>query len=201
MITIGITGGIGSGKTTVSNILTSMGYPVYFADIESKRLTNEDMRIKNGLIEKFGNEVFENDTLNKKFLAGKIFGNKENMRFVNSLIHPIVIEDFEEWKTKQNAPIVFIEAAILFETDFHKYVDKKLLIVSPLELRISRIEKRDNLNRDEIMNRIKNQKNDDEKMKHADFVIFNDEKNALLPQICSFLNKIYNADECSITNT
>ena len=190
MITIGITGGIGSGKSTVSKVLTAMGYPVYVADDESKRLTETCPQIKEGLIKLVGKDLFAGGVLNKKMLAGKIFNNKEKLQVVNNLIHPIVMKDFAEWKEKQSSPIVFIETAILFETPFHALVDKKITVVSPLALRIKRVLQRDNVSEQEIKNRINNQLSDEEKKRRSDFVIVNDEKTAMLPQIQTILGEI-----------
>ena len=190
MITIGITGGIGSGKTIVSKVLTALGYPVYVADDESKRLTDTNLFIKEGLIELFGKEMFADGLLNKKMLADAIFNNKEKLQVVNNLIHPIVMKDFAKWKEKQTSPVVFIETAILFETPFHSLVDKKITVTSPLALRIKRLLLRDNASEQEIKNRMSNQMSDEEKIKCSDFVIVNDEKMAVLPQIQEILSEL-----------
>lgn len=190
MITIGITGGIGSGKTIVSKVLTAFGYPIYVADDESKRLTDTNPLIKEGLIKLFGKEMFADGLLNKKMLAAEIFNHKEKLQAVNNLIHPVVMEDFAEWKKKQSSPVVFIETAILFETPFHTLVDKKITVTSPLVLRMKRLLQRDNASEQEIKNRISNQMSDEEKIKRSDFVIVNDEKTAVLPQIQEILSKL-----------
>ena len=190
MIIIGITGGIGSGKTTVSKVLTALGYPVYVADDESKRLTETNPLIKEGLIKLFGKEIVAGGLLNKKMLADEIFNNKEKLQAVNNLIHPVVMKDFAEWKEKQFSPVVFIETAILFETPFYSMVDKKITITSPLELRMKRLLQRDNTSEQEIKNRMSNQMSDEEKIKHSDFVIVNDEKMAVLPQIQKILSEL-----------
>jgi len=183
MIIVGITGGIGSGKTTVSKVLTALEYPVYIADDEAKRLTNTNLFIKEGLIKLFGKKIVADGFLNKKMLADKIFNNKEKLQAVNNLIHPVVMKDFTEWKEKEFSPIIFIETAILFETPFHNMVDKKITVTSPLELRIERLLKRNHTSEQEIKSRMNSQMSDEEKIKLSDFVIVNDEKTAVLPQI------------------
>ncbi len=189
-MTIGITGGIGSGKSILSHILKAMNYPVYIADDMSKQLTNTNPGIINDLTSLFGENIYENGILNKKMLATEIFTDKEKLTKVNNIIHPAVINDFLQWQNTQTSPIIFIETAILFETNLHKYVNKSILIISPIELRIKRLLKRDNSTKESIENRIKNQMQDEEKAKLADFIIENDEKKAILPQLHRILEKL-----------
>ena len=188
MTTIGITGGIGSGKTIVSKVLTALGYPVYIADLASYRLVHTNIEIMNGLTALLGKDIYECGILNKKLLADSIFSDEKMRKSVNNLIHPAVMADFKEYCKEQNSPLIFIESAILFETKLNVFVDKIILVISPLELRIKRLQMRDNLTETEIKNRINSQMSDEEKIKLSDFVIINDEKTAVLPQIQSTLN-------------
>lgn len=175
-IKVGITGGIGSGKSFVCQILEKMGYPVYYSDTESKRLTATNPVIKEGLIQLLGQEVFIENTLNKAFLASKLFQDDTIREKVNQLIHPIVRADFQEWANLQKSEIVFNEAAILMETGSYKTLDFTVLVTADKELRIQRTMKRDNISREDVLARMSKQWDDDRKMKLADFVIYNDER-------------------------
>jgi len=187
MKTIGITGGIGSGKSLIAKILEKMQYPVYIADLASYRLVHTDMEIINGLTALLGKDIYEYGILNKKMLADNIFGDEKMRKSINNLIHPVVITDFKEWCEEQESPLVFMESAILFETKLNVFMDKTILVTAPVELRIKRLQTRDNLSETEIRARIDSQMSDDEKIKLADYIIINDEKNAVLPQIQEIL--------------
>jgi dephospho-CoA kinase len=181
---IGITGGIGSGKSTVSKLFEIMGFPVYTADIESKRLTETSPVIRQKLTERFGDTLYNKEKLDKPLLASLIFGNEENLRFVNSIIHPLVFDDFTNWVEKhKNCPAVVAESAILFESGFYHSVDYTVNISAPLEMRIARVAHRDGLSRQAILERIKNQMSDDEKNRLADFIIINNNRISLLSQV------------------
>jgi dephospho-CoA kinase len=191
MITIGITGGIGSGKSTVCHLFSAMNFPVYIADIESRRLTETDSRIRKGLIALFGEELFKNNVLNKKMLADEIFNNPEKLALVNGIIHPIVTQDLEKWKQKHiNSPIAVLETAILFETGLNKKVDKSIVVISPIDLRIKRIIERDHIAESDVRKRIANQMSDEEKTALADYVIYNDEKRSIIQQVNEIVNKL-----------
>lgn len=191
MIKLGITGGIGSGKSTVSQIFATLGIPVYIADIESKRLTDTSPVIKEKLIALFGSDLYPNNKLDKNKLASLIFNNKEYLEKVNAIIHPEVAKDFQNWVIKhKNYNIVAKEAAILFESGFNKFVDKTVIVYTPLEMRIERTMKRDNANRESVMNRIKNQMPDEEKAKLSDFVIVNDNSQSLIDQVLKIIREL-----------
>ncbi len=191
MIILGITGGIGSGKTTVTNILHLLDIPVYIADIESKRITDTSPTVREKLIKLFGRELYQEDKLNKPLLASLIFGNEENLTKVNAIIHPEVRNDFDEWvKKNKDKKVVAIESAIMFESGFYKFVDKKITVYTPLEMRIERAMKRDNTPKDKILSRINSQMPDEEKKELSDFVIVNDNKHSLIGQTISLLDKI-----------
>lgn len=187
MIKIGITGGIGSGKSVVASLLELSGIPVYIADTESKRLTASSPVIREKLIALFGESLYTAEGLDKKQLASLIFGNPERLKQVNAIIHPEVNRHFLAWADKQTTPICGIESAILFESGFNRVVDITLMVYAPLEVRIRRAVERDAAAREEIVRRINSQLPDEEKKEKSDYVIFNDGKQALLPQIAAIL--------------
>ena len=191
MTVVSLTGGIGSGKSTVSRLLEVMKIPVYIADSESKRLTETSQVIRKKLTEKFGKDLYINGKLNKTLLASLIFGNEKNRNFVNSIIHPVVRNDFEQWK-KQNAqyPVTVIETAILFETGYFKFVDISVTVAAPEDLRIRRVENREGWTRAGILSRMQSQFMEEEKVRRSDYVIYNDDKQALIPQVEKFLKVI-----------
>ncbi|MFY7667159.1 MAG: dephospho-CoA kinase [Crocinitomicaceae bacterium] len=180
---IGITGGIGSGKSFIAKILEHMGFPVYYSDLRSKELTKSNPSIKTGLISLFGEEVYSDNELNTQLVATKIFQNEEMRQKVNELIHPIVRKDFEDWVTNQKSTLVFNEAAILFETGSYKNFDANILICAPLELKIKRVMKRENCSKEDVLARMSKQWSDDEKSKLADFIINNDDCDPILTQL------------------
>lgn len=187
---IGITGGIGSGKSVVSTILRTMGYPVYDSDERAKFLMNHHPEIRKQLITHFGESVYTNDQLNKTYLAACIFTNPEKREMVNSIVHPVVRTDFAAWSESQKAPIVFQESAILFETGGYRMLDATLLVTAPEEIRIKRVMERDQTTRSQVQERIAAQLPANEVAELATFVIQNDEKQLLIPQIESFIRQI-----------
>ena len=180
---IGITGGIGAGKSLVAEIIKAMGYPVYNSDERAKELTESNPKIKEGLIHLFGEEIYQNDTLNKFALAQAIFSDESLREKVNALIHPIVREDFNLWALAQNNSLVFNESAILFETGSFKNFDAIILVYAPKELRIKRIMKRDNCSENEVLKRMNAQFSDEEKYQLTEFRVLNDEQTPLLKQV------------------
>ena len=187
---IGITGGIGSGKSIVTQLLTIYGIPAYIADDESKRLTNTAPAIRTALINLFGESIYTEQGLNRQMLASQIFNNDLILKQVNNIIHPIVADDFNCWCTRQENSLCAVESAILFESGFNKLTDVTLMVYAPLEIRISRVLSRDHVSKESIINRIKSQMPDEEKEQLADFTIINDGKHALIPQVEKFLEQI-----------
>jgi dephospho-CoA kinase len=177
---IGLSGGIGSGKSYVAGILEKMGFPVYYADARAKALTDTHPHIKSELVKRFGTTLYEDGVLNRKALAALIFDSEANRLFVNNLIHPIVRADFDAWCAQQNSSLVFNEAAILFETGAYKQFDGTLLVVAPLDLRIQRVMQRDRCNEEEVRERIKAQWPDEQKIPLATSVITS---NGILPLV------------------
>ena len=188
-IKLGITGGIGSGKSVVSHLLQLMGVPVYISDTETKQLMLTDATIRSGLIALLGEEVYHNQTLNKPLLASYLFGSPEHARQVNAIIHPRVKEDFRYWaEAHATSPIVAIESAILYEAGFAPEVDRVLMVYAPEELRIARAVQRDTSTREQIEKRVRAQMNDEEKRAKADFCIVNDGETALSPQLLQLIS-------------
>lgn len=191
MLKIGITGGIGSGKSTVTEIFSVLGIPIYIADNESKKLVEDSSIIKQKLTDLFGNELYENGALNKQLLASHIFNNKKNLDAVNSIIHPEVRKNLREWMYfNNNHSIVSVESAILFESGFESLVDKSITVYAPLDIRIGRTIKRDNTTKEKVMDRIKNQMSDEERIKRSNFVIVNDNSQSLIEQVLNIVKKI-----------
>ena len=190
-IKIGITGGIGSGKSVVSKLLQLMGVPVYIADVESKRLTESDPDIRAALISLLGDEVYQDGKLNRPLLASYIFGNKDNLTMVNGIIHPRIKDDFRRWvQSHSSYPIVGIEAAILIEAGFTEDVDLVVLVYAPQEIRLRRAVSRDACAAEQIQQRMRNQMPDEDKMAFAHHIIYNDDKQALIPQLGSLIKTL-----------
>jgi dephospho-CoA kinase len=189
-MTIGLTGGIGSGKSIVSKVIETMGYIVFNSDLESKHLMNKDPVIIDGLVLLFGKEIYLNGILNKELLAKIIFSDDAARILVNKLIHPRVRDTFDIFASKQPNGIAFNEAAILFETGANESFDKTVLVTSPKELRISRIMSRDNLSEEDVEARMSKQWTDNEKISLADFIIINDESIPLIVQVEAIVNQL-----------
>jgi len=191
MVILGITGGIGSGKSTISEIFRLMDIPVYIADAESKKLTATSPVIREKLIKEFGEDLYEGNVLNKALLASYIFNDKDKLGKTNKIIHPEVNKHFHLWVEKhKDVPLVAAEAAILYESGMDRYMDKIAVVFTPLEERIKRVMARDNSPREKIMQRISNQMSDEEKMKRADYIIYNDETKSLIRQSINIISHI-----------
>lgn len=186
---VGITGGIGSGKSFICQVIEKMGFPVYYSDSESKKIIQTDPEIRLKLTALYGQEVFSNNSLNRTFLAEQIFKSDENRLKVNAIIHPKVRAHFKEWVDTQSSHIVFNEAAILFETGAYKNFDHVILVTAPEETRISRVMQRDNISIEEVELRISKQWSDEEKKGYTNLVIENDGR-PILSQIEAIIEKI-----------
>ena len=194
MLKIGLTGGIGSGKTVVANIFRQLGVPVYEADAEARRLTESSGEIKSAIREYFGDGFFLKDgSLDRGKLAQLVFVDKEKLSRLNSFIHPVVKKHFSDWLQKQGSRQYIIkEAAILFESGTNLGLDKVISVVAPEEIRIGRVMQRDNSSEDKIRSVMKNQLSEEERRQRSDFVITNDDKILLIPQILE-LHKLFSA--------
>ena len=183
MLRIGLTGGIGSGKSTVARIFEVLGIPVYKADDEAKRLMTKDATLRSNIISSFGKASYTNDILNRKYLSEQVFNDSEKIKLLNSLVHPATLKDAAEWMEKQKAPYVIKEAALIFESGSEKILDYVIGVKAPLALRIERTIKRDNVTSDEVQARIDLQIDEEEKLHLCDYIIVNDEKQMLIPQV------------------
>ena len=170
---IGLTGGIGSGKTTVSKILVKNGIPVYDSDSNAKLIMNSSNQIKKLIINHFGKLSYTNNKLNNKYISKIIFNSPVEMNKINSLIHPFIHDNFNKWKNNFSSKYVIFESAIIFETGSHKKFDFNIIVLSDLEKRIKRVIERDFLSEDDVLSRIKSQWIDDKKIRFADYVIKN----------------------------
>lgn len=185
MLTVGITGGIGSGKSTVCKVFRVLEIPVFQADNVARKLQDEDIEIKNELMVLFGTDIyFENGLLNRRKLAQIIFSNQKDLNSVNKLIHPAVRQKFENWKEQMSEfPYLLYEAAILFETGNSQNFDYNILVVTDEKERMERVMKRDKLSSEAILQRMHNQMKDSDKMKFADFIIENNDNQLILPEV------------------
>lgn len=184
MLKIGITGGIGSGKTTVCQIFETLGIPVYYADDRAKRLMTEDPILKRQIVELFGQEAYQKDgSLNRKHIADIVFNNKAQLARLNAAVHPAVGRDANAWHDAQNAPYTLREAALLFEAGSFRQMDKVITVTAPEEVRIARVMKRDQTTEEAVRARMDKQMPEAEKVERADFVIHNDGKHSLISQV------------------
>jgi len=190
---IALTGNIGSGKSTVSLIFNAMGVPVFNADSEAKKLYSEE-KVKQKIKSFFGNSVFSSDgSIDFKKLANIIFNDKDALQKVNALIHPLTLKKYKGWlKKNKNAAYTIHESAIIFENKLQSHFDLTITVTAPEEIRLERISRRDNLKPEIISERMKNQMSDEEKCKLSDFVIINDGKVMLIPQVIKINNSIVN---------
>ena len=189
---IGLSGGIGSGKSYVAEILEKMGFPVYYSDARAKVLTDTHPHIMSELIKRFGTSIYEDGVLNRKALASIIFDSEENRLFVNNLIHPIVRADFDAWCATQDSPLVFNEAAILFETGAYRQFDATVLVIAPFETRIQRMMQRDRCTREQAEARIQSQWSDEQKIPLATWCISNDGVQPLLQPLEGIVRSLLN---------
>lgn len=188
---VGITGGIGSGKSIVVSFLQYTGIPVYIADVEAKKIMDTSQLVKKELTARFGTDVYKEGILDRKLLASLIFNSRENLTFVNSVVHPEVLKDFQLWTAMQeNAPFVVMESAILFEAAFNTHVDAIIAVTAPLNLRIERVMQRDHISKELILERVKSQMPEEEKCLLSDYVIYNDDVQSVVYQVERVMSQI-----------
>lgn len=183
MVLIGLTGGIGSGKTTVAHVFETLGIPVYYADTEARRIMNEDAELKDAIIKNFGSTSYKNGELDRAYLSQIVFNDSYKLDVLNSLVHPATIRDADLWMKNQNSPYVIKEAALLFESGAAGHLDYVIGVYAPSDMRIKRVMERDGVSREEILKRINRQLDENIKMKLCDFVITNDESELVVPQV------------------
>lgn len=191
MIKVGITGGIGSGKTTVCNIFELLGVPVFYADTEAKKIMIESLEVKNRIIGIFGEKAYASETeLNRKYIAEIVFKDVDKLEQLNAVVHPAVKNAFIIWSSAQITPYVLKEAALLFESKTHLDNDYNILVSSPLGVRIERVMRRDRVTKENVLERINKQLPEEEKVKLSDYVIHNDESQFLIKQVLALHQKI-----------
>lgn len=183
MIKCGLTGGIGSGKSVVANIFEVLGIAVYNSDDAAKRLMNHDAGLRKEIIRHFGKEAYTGEELNRSYISKIVFENKQKLELLNSLVHPVTIRDGERWMKEQKGAYAIKEAALIFESGTNGLLDYVIGVRASEALRIERVMKRDHVTRQQVLNRMKTQMDDDRKISLCDFVIHNDEQHAVLPQV------------------
>lgn len=192
---VGITGGIGSGKSFVSKIFITLGVPFYDADKEAKAIMNSSDTVRKGLIAAFGESVyFADGTLNRKWLAEQVFDNNDQLAILNGIVHPVVIQHAVDWANAQRSCYSLKEAALLFESGSYKTLDYTILVIAPEDVRIERVMARDKVSREEVINRINKQMSDEAKIEMAHFILVNDGIEPLLPQIYNIHKQLI--DKC-----
>lgn len=182
MLKIGLTGGIGSGKTTAAQLFADLGIPIYLADSRAKDLQNSSP-LKEEIASTFGADIYKGGILDRKQLASIVFQNKDLLQKLNALVHPAVAKDYDEWLSEQHAPYIIKEAAVIFEIGAEASYDFVILVTAQEETRIERVRKRDGSSHEEVLQRMRNQMSDEEKMAKADFAIRNEELSSLKKQV------------------
>ena len=180
---IGITGGIGSGKSTVAKVFEVLGIPVYYADEAARRVMNEDEEVRKQIIQHFGASSYKNNQLDRAYIGSQVFNDKKKLELMNSLVHPATIRDSENWMQQQTTPYAIKEAAIIFESGTQDQYDYIIGVTAPVSLRLLRAMKRDGSTREQVLARMEKQIQDVIKMRLCDFVVYNDEQQAIIPQV------------------
>lgn len=190
MLVLGLTGGIGSGKSTIAKIFQSFGVPIYNSDDRAKNILFSDKEVHDALREEFGSSIFTNDLPDREKLAQLVFTNENKLKALNAIIHPRVAEDFEQWKNQQKSKIVLKEAAILIESGACKSVDKIVVVSAPEDIRIQRVMHRDNVSKEDVIVRMKNQFSEEERLKYADFIVDNSGNQHLISQVEKIIKEL-----------
>ncbi|MFK7812490.1 MAG: dephospho-CoA kinase [Maribacter sp.] len=180
---VGLTGGIGSGKTTVASFFKELGVPIYNSDKEARKLMRTSKKVKKAIIELLGENAYKGKRLNKTHISNQIFNNKKLLQKLNSIVHPAVRKHFMKWKKKQDAAYVIQETALIFENNSQDFYDKIILVVAPKQQRILRVSARDGISDGQVENRLKNQLEDDQKIPLAHYVIDNTELSKTKKQV------------------
>lgn len=191
-IKLGVTGGIGSGKTSVCRVFSVLGIPLFSADQEARLIMENDKSIMLRINSIAGKDLYPGGSLDRMQLADIIFNNKILLEKVNTLVHPVVFDHYLKWERKQTTPYTIMEAAILFESGASELVDRKLTVVAPVEERINRIIERNQMTREQIQERIRNQWNDEARIKLSDYVIYNSDDEMIIPSVLKIHDDILN---------
>jgi dephospho-CoA kinase len=190
MLKVGLTGGIGSGKTTVAQIFEVLSIPVYYADPSARELMNKDPELKQKIITSFGSEAYKNGELDRTYLGSVVFRDSEKLSLLNSIVHPVTIRNSEIWMKNQKTAYAIKEAALIFEAGLEKYLDYVIGVTAPESLRIQRVVDRDHITREKVLDRVRHQMDEKEKISRCDFVIQNDGIQPLLPQVLAVHEKL-----------
>ena len=190
VLRVGLTGGIGSGKSTVAQIFEVLGIPVYYADISAKRLMNEDAELRSAITTIFGKQAYANNILDRKYISSIVFSDPARLELLNSIVHPATKKDGEAWMQQQISPYAIHEAALIFEAKVSERLDQVIGVSSPIELRIKRAMERDKVSREEVLKRMDQQLDEELKMSKCDFVLINDEQQLLIPQVLKLHEKL-----------
>jgi dephospho-CoA kinase len=190
MLKIGLTGGIGSGKSTVAKVFEVLGIPVYYADDAAKRLMNEDAALQLKIQEQFGDAAYTNGQLSRKYIADIVFTSPEKLQQLNAIVHPATLQDAEQWMQQQTSPYAIKEAALIFESGAQEHLDYVIGVYAPTPLRIQRTMQRDVITGEEVIARMDKQIDETIKMRLCDFVITNDEQELLIPQVVALHKKL-----------
>jgi dephospho-CoA kinase len=190
MLKVGLTGGIGSGKTTVAQIFEVLSIPVYYADPAARDLMNKDPELKKKIIASFGTDAYKNGELNRGYLGSIVFHDSEKLHLLNSIVHPVTIRDSENWMKNQKTAYAIKEAALIFEAGIEKYLDYVIGVTAPESLRIRRVVERDHVPIQKVLDRVQHQMDEKEKISRCDFVIQNDGIQPILPQVLTIHEKL-----------
>ena len=183
ILKVGITGGIGCGKSTVAKVFEVLGIPVYYADDAAKRLMNEYLPLKTRLIGSFGKETYLDGKLNRKYLSSLVFNDDEKLALLNSIVHPATLRDSDQWMQQQKTIYAIKEAALIFESGARQQLDYVIGVYAPATVRMQRVMNRDRISREEVKARMEKQINEEIKMRLCDYVITNDEQELVIPQV------------------
>jgi dephospho-CoA kinase len=190
MVRVGLTGGIGSGKSTVAQIFEVLGIPVYYADIAARRLMNEDAQLRSAITTIFGKPAYAKNILDRKYISSIVFSDPTKLALLNSIVHPATKKDAEAWMQQQTSLYAIHEAALIFEAKVSERLDQVVGVSSPIELRIKRAMERDKVSSDEVLKRMEQQLDEDLKMSKCDFIVVNDEQQLLIPQVLDVHEKL-----------
>ena len=187
---IGLTGGIGSGKSYISTVFKKIGFPVFDADLNAKKCMHENKELRLAIINLFGSNIYNNGKLQTRELASIVFSDQIKLNALNQVVHPVVTEEFKNWCKNQDSDFVIKEAAILFESNTYKDLDFIISVSAPIEIRVKRVVSRDGCTVNQVKERMRSQISDKERQKLADFLILNDGSSLLLPQILEVIDRI-----------